>query len=186
LPAEESVRLALRTQQILAHESGITATVDPLAGSYYIESLTERVEGEVWQYIDRIEALGGMVPSILKGYVQRQIQEAAFRYQKEVEKGERVVVGLNKFQQQERPPGNLLRPDPAIREKQVEKLARVKGFRKAKRVRESLNALRQTAKREEANLMPPLLEAVSEYATLGEICQVLREEFGEHHETIVL
>jgi len=186
LPAEESVRLSLRTQQILAHESGVTQTVDPLAGSYYVEALTDRIETEVWQYIDRIEALGGMVPSILKGYIQKQIQEAAFRYQKDVEKGERIVVGLNKYQAAEKNPENLLRVDPAVRERQTAKLARVKQRRNEQKVGQALGALCEAAKRQDVNLMPPILGAVQEYATLGEICQVLREEFGEHRETIVL
>jgi methylmalonyl-CoA mutase N-terminal domain/subunit len=186
LPAEESVRLALRTQQVLAYESGVTSTVDPLAGSYYVEALTDRIELEVWQYIDRIEALGGMVPSILKGYVQKQIQEAAFRTQKDIEKGERVVVGINKFQMEEKRPENLLRVDPAIRQVQTDKLSQVKRIRNSSRVQQSLSALRQGAKQDDVNLLPLILEAVREYATLGEICRVLRDEFGEHKETIVL
>jgi methylmalonyl-CoA mutase N-terminal domain/subunit len=186
LPAEESVRLALRTQQILAHESGITSTVDPLAGSYYLEALTDRIEMEAWQYIDRIEALGGMIPSILKGYVQKQIQEAAFRTQKDIEKGERIVVGINKFQMVEKKPQNLLRVDPAVRRLQIEKLSRVKESRNASRVQAALEQLREGAKQKSVNLLPLILESVREYATMGEICQLLREEFGEHRETIVL
>jgi methylmalonyl-CoA mutase N-terminal domain/subunit len=186
LPAEESVRLALRTQQILAYEAGVTSTVDPLAGSYYLEALTDRIELEVWQYIDRIEALGGMIPSILKGYVQKQIQESAFRTQKDIEKGERVVVGINKFQMEEKKPLDLLRVDPAVRQLQIEKLSRVKARRNASRVQSALEQLRKGAKQIDVNLLPPILEAVREYATLGEICQLLREEFGEHRETIVL
>jgi methylmalonyl-CoA mutase N-terminal domain/subunit len=186
LPAEESVRLALRTQQILAHESGITSTVDPLAGSYYLEALTDRIEMEAWQYIDRIEALGGMIPSILKGYVQKQIQEAAFRTQKDIEKGERIVVGINKFQMVEKKPQNLLRVDPAVRRFQIEKLSRVKESRNASRVQAALEQLREGAKQKSVNLLPLILESVREYATMGEICQLLREEFGEHRETIVL
>jgi methylmalonyl-CoA mutase N-terminal domain/subunit len=186
LPAEESVRLALRTQQILAYESGVTSTVDPLAGSYYLEALTDRIELEVWQYIDRIEALGGMIPSILKGYVQKQIQESAFRTQKDIEKGERIVVGLNKFQTDEKKPQHLLRVDPAVRNLQIEKLSRIKASRNASRVEETLNRLREGAKQRDVNLLPLILEAVKEYVTLGEICQILREEFGEHKEMIVL
>jgi methylmalonyl-CoA mutase N-terminal domain/subunit len=186
LPGEQSVRLALRTQQILAYESGVTATADPLAGSYYVEALTDRIEMEVWQYIDRIEALGGMVPSILKGYVQRQIQESAFRTQKDIEKSERVVVGINKFQAEEDGAEGLLRVDPAIRQLQIEKTRQVRAARSTAGVRESLQALRLAAQREDVNLMPPILDAVGQYATLGEICQVLRECFGEHRETIVL
>jgi methylmalonyl-CoA mutase N-terminal domain/subunit len=183
---EESVRLSLRTQQILAYESGITSTVDPLGGSYYLEALTDRIELEAWQYIDRIEALGGMIPSILKGYVQKQIQEAAFRTQKDVEKGERVVVGINKFQMEDKKPQNLLRVDPAIRRLQMEKLSRVKERRDTSRVQETLEQLREGAKQSNVNLLPLILEAVNQYATLGEICRLLREQFGEHRETIVL
>jgi len=186
LPAEESVRLSLRTQQILAYESGVTSTVDPLAGSYYLEALTDRIELEVWQYIDRIEALGGMIPAILKGYVQKQIQEAAFRTQKDIEKGKRVVVGVNKFQTEEKKPQELLRVDPAVHQLQIEKLSRVKARREASLVQDALEKLREGAKKKSVNLLPLILEAVREYATLGEICQLLREEFGEHRETIVL
>jgi methylmalonyl-CoA mutase N-terminal domain/subunit len=186
LPAEESVRLALRTQQILAHESGVTATIDPLAGSYYVEALTDRIEMEVWQYIDRIEALGGMIPSIREGFVQRQIQEAAYRTQKDIESGKRVVVGVNKFRTEEPPPKDLLKVDPAIREVQLTRLAEVRQRREDRRVRDALESLRRAARGTDENLMPLILTAVREYATLGEICQVLREEFGEHHETIVL
>jgi methylmalonyl-CoA mutase N-terminal domain/subunit len=185
LPSEDAVRLALRTQQVLAYESGVTATVDPLAGSYCVEALTDRIELEVWQYIDRIEALGGMIPSILKGYVQRQIQEAAYKTQSDIDKGERVVVGLNKYRAEEPRPGNLLRVDPELRRVQMEKLAGVKARRDVGRVRESLEALRRGAQGQD-NLMPLILAAVRCYATLGEICQVLREVFGEHRETIVL
>jgi methylmalonyl-CoA mutase N-terminal domain/subunit len=185
LPSEDAVRLALRTQQVLAYESGVTGTVDPLAGSYYVEALTDRIELETWQYIDRIEALGGMIPAILKGYVQRQIQEAAYKTQRDIDSGERVVVGLNKYRSQESRPGNLLRMDPELRRVQMEKLAGVKARRDAGRVREALEGLRRSAQGEE-NLMPLILAAVRRYATLGEICQVLREVFGEHRETIVL
>jgi methylmalonyl-CoA mutase N-terminal domain/subunit len=186
LPTEESVRLSLRTQQILAYESGVTSTVDPLAGSYYLEALTDRIELEVWQYIDRIEALGGMIPAILKGYVQKQIQESAFRTQKDIERGERVVVGINKFQTEEKKPQELLRVDPAVRQFQVEKLSRVKAERDASRVQDALEKLQEGAQRKSVNLLPLILEAVKEYATLGEICQLLRGQFGEHRETIVL
>ncbi|MBN1836980.1 MAG: methylmalonyl-CoA mutase family protein [Spirochaetales bacterium] len=186
LPAEDSVRLALRTQQILAHESGVTATVDPLAGSYYVEALTDRIEQEVWQYIDRIEALGGMIPSIREGFVQRQIQEAAYRTQRDIESGQRVVVGVNKFRAEEPPPKDLLKVDPAIRQVQLARLAEVKSRRDRGRVDTALEALRDGARNLQTNLVPLILAAVQEYATLGEICQVLRAEFGEHHETIVL
>jgi methylmalonyl-CoA mutase N-terminal domain/subunit len=127
-----------------------------------------------------------MIPSILKGYVQKQIQESAFRTQKDIEKGERVVVGINKFQMEEKKPLDLLRVDPAVRQLQIEKLSRVKARRNASRVQSALEQLRKGAKQKDVNLLPLILEAVREYATLGEICQLLREEFGEHRETIVL
>jgi methylmalonyl-CoA mutase N-terminal domain/subunit len=171
---------------VLAYESGAVNTVDPLAGSYYVEGLTDRIELEVWQYIDRIEALGGMIPSIQEGFVQRQIQEAAYRTQKDIESGKRVVVGVNKFRTEEPPPKDLLKVDPAIREVQLTRLAEVRQRREDRRVRDALESLRRAARGTDENLMPLILTAVREYATLGEICQVLREEFGEHHETIVL
>jgi methylmalonyl-CoA mutase N-terminal domain/subunit len=185
LPSEEAVRVALRTQQVLAYESGAVNTIDPLAGSYYVEALTDRIEREVRQYFDRIEALGGMIPSILKGYVQRQIQEAAYRTQRDIDSGERVVVGQNKFRAEEPGPKNLLRVNPELRRLQVEKLQRLKARRDAEAVRQSLAALRRGAEGED-NLMPLILEAVRRCVTLGEICRVLREVFGEHRETIVL
>jgi len=185
LPSEETVRLALRTQQVLAYESGAVNTIDPLAGSYYVEALTDRIELEVWQYVDRIEALGGMIPAILKGYVQRQIQEAAYRTQRDIDSGERVVVGVNKFRAEEAAPKNLQRVDPQLRSRQLDKLRDLKARRDGKAVEQSLAALRRGAEGQE-NLMPLILEAVRRYATLGEICHVLRGVFGEHRETIVL
>ncbi len=186
LPTEASVRLALRTQQILAHESGVAETIDPLAGSYYVEALTDRMEEEVLAYLDRIEELGGMIPAITQGYVQREIQEAAYRRQKDVESGERVVVGVNAYRSDEAPTGDLLRVDPAVGEAQCERTARVRARRDPAAVERTLEALRGAARARDRNLMPPVLEAVRAYATLGEICRVLRDEFGEHRETIVL
>ena len=179
LPTEDSVRIALRTQQIIGYESGAAETVDPLAGSYYVESLTDRIEEEALAYIKRIDDLGGAVRAIEQGYVQQEIQNAAYRYQMDVEKGDRIVVGLNKFQIKEAPPKGLLRVDPSVGERQVEKLASLKARRDNAAVKAALVALEAAAKGED-NLMPPILEAVRKYATLGEVCDVLRGVFGEY------
>ncbi len=186
LPTEDSVRIALRTQQIVAYESGVTSTVDPLAGSYYIEHLTDTIEEQVWKYLQKIESMGGMVAAIEKGYVQKEIQDAAYRYQKEVEAGERVVVGVNKFTIEEEPPGEILRVNPELRKIQSQKLKRLREKRDKQKVEQALEALRLAARDEFKNLMPFILEAARSYATLGEICNVLRDEFGEYRESIVL
>jgi methylmalonyl-CoA mutase N-terminal domain/subunit len=179
LPTEDSVRIALRTQQIIAYESGAAETPDPLAGSYYVESLTNRIEDEAWAYLRRIDDLGGAVRAIEQGYVQQEIQDSAYRYQMDVEKGERVVVGLNKFQIQEGAPKGLLRVDPIVGERQVEKLKSLKAKRDNAAVKAALTELEKAAKGSD-NLMPPILEAVRRYATLGEVCDVLRGVFGEY------
>jgi methylmalonyl-CoA mutase N-terminal domain/subunit len=179
LPTEASVRIALRTQQIVAYESGAAETVDPLAGSYYVESLTNRIESEALAYLKRIDSLGGAVKAIEQGYIQQEIQDAAYRYQMEVEKGERVVVGLNKFQVQEPKPTGLLRVDPSVGEAQVARLSALKARRDNAAVATALAALEAAAKGD-ANLMPPILAAVKAYATEGEICDVLRGVFGEY------
>ncbi len=186
LPTEDSVRIALRTQQIVAHESGVANTVDPLAGSYFVEDLTDRIEKQAWDYLNRIEEIGGMVRAIEAGFVQKEIQDAAYRYQREVESGERVIVGVNKFTIEEEPPKDLLKVDPTLRELQMNKLKKVKESRDNEAVRQKLDALRKGAKKEDVNLMPLIVDAVRVYASLGEICNVLREEFGEYQESIVL
>ncbi|BAD40171.1 acyl-CoA mutase large subunit family protein [Symbiobacterium thermophilum] len=182
LPTEESVRVALRTQQIIAYESGATATIDPLAGSYYVEHLTGEIERQAMAYIAKIDEMGGAVRAIERGYMQREIQEAAYQYQRQVESGERVVVGVNRFQVEEPAPTNLLRVDPAVQEAQRRKLAEVKARRDQAAVGRALAALRAAAAGTD-NLMPPILEAVKAYATLQEICDVLRDVFGEYHPT---
>ncbi len=186
LPTEDSVRVALRTQQIVDHESGVANTIDPLGGSYFIEQLTDSIEKEALEYIDRIEKMGGMVRAIEAGYVQKEIQDSAYRYQKAVESEERVVVGVNKFTIEEKEPEGLLKVDPALREVQTEKISRVKEERDSGRVDSALEALKKGAADENVNLMPLILEAVRSYATLGEITNVLRQEFGEYRESIVL
>lgn len=187
LPTEESVRIALRTQQIIAYESGVTSTVDPLAGSYYLEWLTNEIERRAQEYIDKIDEMGGMLVAIEKGYVQQQIQDSAYAYQRAIEKGEQIVVGVNKFQIEEKGTSRkILRVDPSMAEKQIARLKALKKSRDNVKVKEALEEIRKAAKDESANLMPKILEAVKVYATLGEICDILREEFGEYRESIIL
>ena len=187
LPTEKSVRIALKTQQIIAYESGVAETVDPLAGSYYVEARTEEILKEAEEYIAKIDELGGMLSAIEKGYVQSQIQDASYEYQKAVESGERVVVGVNKFQVEEDNSGReLLRVDPSVGTNQCKKLADLRAKRDNVRVQTVLDDVRKAAKNESVNLMPVIVEAVKAYATEGEICGVLREEFGEYRENIVL
>jgi len=181
LPTEEAVRVALRTQQIVASETGVADTIDPLAGSYMIESLTSQIEDGAKKYIDKIDELGGVIKAIETGYIQNEIQNSAYQYQKDVEKGEQVVVGLNKFTVEEKPLGNLLRVDPAKERFQKEKLAKVKAERDNGKVQAALKKLKSSAQGAD-NLLPMTLEAVKVYATLGEIADVLREVFGEYRE----
>ena len=185
LPTEESVRIALRTQQILAHESGVADTVDPLAGSYAVENMTDAIEAEAKAYIDRIDEIGGAPTAIEDGYVQRQIQESAFHHQKSVESNDRIVVGLNAYQIDEKPEWELLRVDPAIEEQQREKLERLRNDRNNDDVTNCLGTLRDSA-RDGGNLMEPIMAAVRAEATLGEICDALRDEFGEYQAPIIL
>jgi methylmalonyl-CoA mutase N-terminal domain/subunit len=180
LPNEDAVRIALRTQQIVAYESGLADTVDPLAGSYYIEALTNKIEAEVWDYIKKIDHLGGAVAAIEQGYIQREIQDAAYQYQRAMETGEVIVVGVNKFQIEEKPEEGLLRVDASVRDKQVQKLTALKASRNNGEVQKTLAALEKAAADKDTNLMPFILDAVRAYATEGEICRVLRKVFGEY------
>jgi methylmalonyl-CoA mutase N-terminal domain/subunit len=179
LPSEDAVQIALRTQQVIAFESGVSSTVDPLGGSYYVEQLTSEIENGARAYIDKIDEKGGAVAAIEQGFIQQEIQESAYTYQKAVESKEQVVVGLNKFQQEEAPPKNLLRVDPSVRETQVTKLKSLKAERDNQGVANALAKLTKSAKGSD-NLMPKIMEAVKVYATLGEICDALREVFGEY------
>jgi methylmalonyl-CoA mutase N-terminal domain/subunit len=178
LPSQEAVQIALRTQQLIAYETGVTDTVDPLGGSYYIEALTKEIYERVEEYIRKIDEMGGAVAAIEQGYVQREIQDSAYKYQREIEKGERVVVGLNRFQIEEEKPTNLLRVNPAVRLSQIEKLKQLRADRDNGKVDKNLSVLKKAAEGQD-NLMPPIVEAVKSYATLGEICNVLRGVFGE-------
>jgi len=179
LPTQEAVTIALRTQQIIGYESGVTSTADPLAGAYYIEQLTDEIEQRAEEYITKIDEMGGAVEAVEQGYVQREIQEAAYDYQKAIESGERVVVGVNKFATSEEPPGDILRVDPKVRVEQMEALAALKQERDNAAVEQKLAALRAAAQSED-NLMPHFLSCVQSYATLGEICDTLRGVFGEY------
>lgn len=185
LPNEDSVMIALRTQQIVAHESGIADTADPLAGSYFVEALTDKIYENAKKYITRIDDLGGMVEAIEKGFVQQEIQDSAYSYQLEVEKSEQVVVGVNKFQIKEDPPSNLLKVDPSIQVSQIAKINDVKASRDNDLVKVKLEEIRRAAQTAE-NLMPKILEAVKAYATLGEITGTMQDVFGEHKESVVL
>ena len=184
LPSEDSVRIALRTQQIIAYESGAAETPDPMAGPYYVERLTNSIEEGVLAYITRIDNLGGAVKAIEQGYVQQEIQDSAYAWQMDVEKNERIVVGLNKFQIKEQAPKGLLRVDPAVGERQVQKLRALRAGRDEAAVTSALSALK-TAAQGSDNLMPPILAAVKTYATLGEICDVLRGVFGEYRPSVM-
>ena len=185
LPTEDSVMIALRTQQIVAYESGVTETIDPLAGSYYIESLTSSIEKEAEEYITRIDNLGGATKAIENGYIQKEIQNSAYKYQMQVEDQERIVVGVNKFKVEETDKKQLLKVDPHVEILQRKKIEKLKKDRDGSLVENSLELLKEKAKTDE-NLMPYILDSVKAYATLGEICGVLREVFGEYEQSVIL
>ncbi len=179
LPTEDSVRTALRTQQIIAFESGVTNSVDPLGGSYLVEYLTDKIEEEALNLIKRIDDMGGVIPAIEAGFIQRQIEDSAYEYQRQVESQERIIVGVNKFQSKEEVEVPILKIDKEVEKKQVERVKKVRETRDNSKVEQSLKRLKEAAQGDE-NIMEPILEAVKAYATLGEICGVLREVFGEY------
>jgi methylmalonyl-CoA mutase N-terminal domain/subunit len=185
LPAEDSVRIALRTQQIVAEESGVTNTADPLAGSYFIESMTDRVEDEAMNYIKKIDDLGGMIEAINSGFVQTEIQKAAYKYELEIEANERIIVGVNKYEVDEPLPENLLKIDMNVQKEQVAFLSKIKSERNNEAVNKSLSELKNAAEGDE-NLLPFILNSVKSYASIGEICNVLREVFGEYKEQVII
>ncbi len=184
LPSEHAVQIALRTQQVIAYESGSGDTVDPLAGSYFVESLTDSLEADALKLIERIDSLGGAVTGIENGFQQREIQEAAYRLQMDMEKGRRVIVGVNRFQTEEPPVEGLMRVDPRVGERQCAKIAKVRRERDEAQVRQVLGRIEQAARGTE-NMMPLFVEAVEAYATIGEICDVLRGVFGEQRDALV-
>jgi methylmalonyl-CoA mutase, N-terminal domain len=185
LPTEEAVRLALRTQQVIAHETGVVNTIDPLGGSYYVEDLTNRLEAEAYDYFRRIRELGGVVPAIKENFFQREIAEASFRYQSEVESGRRVIVGVNRYQLEEEGELDILRIDPALERKQVERVQAVRARRDTAAVEDALRRIKEASLRDGDNLMPHLVDAAAAYVTLGEMCDALRETWGTWRETPV-
>lgn len=185
LPTESSVRVALRTQQIVAHESGIANTIDPLAGSYYVEAMTDAIEKEAEEYIRTIDGMGGMIPAIEAGYVQMEIQKSSYRFIQEVERNARIIVGVNKFQVEEEEPTGLLTINRSMQVNQTAALQKVRSERNAADVQRALAALEIAAAGTE-NLMPFILDAVKTYASIGEICNTLRDVFGEYKEHVVV
>lgn len=185
LPTEDSVRIALRTQQIVAEESGVTNTIDPLAGSYYVEAMTDRIEKEAKDYINKIDSLGGMIEAINSGYVQSEIQKAAYKYEKEFESGERVVVGVNKYQSPQEENPDLLKIDMKVQKEQIKLLSKVKAERNNDDVKSKIQELKNAAEGN-SNLIPYIIEAVKTYATIGEISNALREVFGEYKEIVTI
>jgi methylmalonyl-CoA mutase N-terminal domain/subunit len=185
LPTEEAARLALRTQQVIAYESGVADIIDPLGGAYALERLTDELEAKAEDYIRRIDAMGGMVEAIAKGYPQGEIQDAAYQAQRDLEEARTVVVGVNQFQVKEPPPSGLLRVDEAVERTQLERMKQLRAERDSAAATRAVDALRRAAQTEE-NLIPLILDAVKAYATLGEISDAMRDVFGEYRENVVL
>jgi methylmalonyl-CoA mutase N-terminal domain/subunit len=185
LPTEESARLALRTQQVIAHESGVADTIDPLAGSYFIESLTDELEKKSIEYLEKIDTLGGAVRAIEQGYQQREIHDAAYRYQKEIERKDRIIVGVNEFVLASEQPPDTLRIDPALEERQRRKVGAVRAERNQEAAKKALESV-EAAARDGNNLMPVIVDAVRNYATLGEISDAMRRVFGEYRPSVKL
>jgi methylmalonyl-CoA mutase, N-terminal domain len=185
LPTEHAVRIALRTQQVIAHESGVVNTTDPLGGSYYLESLTNELERQAYGYFDRIEKLGGVVEAIKDNFFQREIADASFRYQSEVERDQRVIVGVNRYQLDDETELETLRIDPALERKQIERVQTLRARRDSAKVERRLTELKQAAARDGVNLMPPIVDAARDYVTMGEICDAFREVWGVWRETPV-
>jgi len=185
LPTEDAARLALRTQQVIAHESGVVNTIDPLGGSYYVEELTSMLEAQAYEYFDQIDKLGGVIPAIKENFFQREIAEASFRYQAEVESGKRVVVGVNRYLHADENPIPILKIDPGLEQKQINRLAGVRARRDSGRVESRLAALSEAAAKEGVNLMPLIVDAARDYVTLGEMCDALRAVWGVWRETPV-
>ncbi|MDQ3163302.1 MAG: methylmalonyl-CoA mutase family protein [Actinomycetota bacterium] len=185
LPTEDAVRIALRTQQVIAHETGVVNTIDPLGGSYFVEDLTNKIEAQAYEYFERIEKLGGMVEAIKQNFPQQEIADAAFRYQGEVERGERIVVGVNRYVLEDEQPLEILKIDAALEGQQIERVRALKGRRDSALVQARLGALKQASACEGVNLMPLILEAARDYVTMGEMCDAWREVWGTWRETPV-
>jgi methylmalonyl-CoA mutase, N-terminal domain len=185
LPTEHAARLALRTQQVIAHETGAVNTIDPLGGSYYVEHLTSELERQAYAYFDRIAELGGVIAAIEENFFQREIAEASYRYQSEVEQNRRIVVGVNRYQLDDEPEPDLLRIDPALEQTQIERVRAVRGRRDARAVEQALARLKDDAARADRNLMEPIMDASRSYVTMGEMCEALRDVWGIWRETPV-
>jgi methylmalonyl-CoA mutase N-terminal domain/subunit len=185
LPTEDAVRIALRTQQVIAHETGVVNTIDPLGGSYYVEDLTNKLEAQAYEYFDRIDKLGGMVEAIKQNFPQQEIADSAFRYQAEVERGERIVVGVNRYVREDEPPLEILKIDAALEGQQIERVRALKGRRDSALVESRLAELKRASGRPDVNLMPVILDAARDYVTMGEMCDAWREVWGTWRETPV-
>jgi methylmalonyl-CoA mutase N-terminal domain/subunit len=185
LPTEHAVRLALRTQQVIAHETGVANTIDPLGGSYHVEQLTNELERQAYEYFDRIEQLGGVIAAIKENFFQREIADASFRYQAEVESRQRVVVGVNRYTLDEEQPIPILKIDPALERKQVERVQALRARRDSGAVEAALARLKEDAGDERRNLMEPIMAASRADVTMGEMCDALREVWGVWRETPV-
>jgi methylmalonyl-CoA mutase N-terminal domain/subunit len=185
LPTEDAVRIALRTQQVIAHETGVVNTTDPLGGSYYVEHLTNELEREAYEYFDQIEKLGGVVAAIKENFFQREIAEASFRFQTEVERGERIVVGVNRYELNDEPELEILKIDPALEQEQINRVQSLRGRRDSAAVEQALARLKDDAAREGRNLMDPIMDASRAYVTMGEMCDAFREVWGVWRETPV-
>jgi methylmalonyl-CoA mutase N-terminal domain/subunit len=185
LPSEDAVRIALRTQQVIAHETGVVNTIAPLGGSYYVEHLTNELERQAYEYFDRIQALGGVVAAIKENFFQAEIADAAFRYHREVEEEQRVVVGVNRYKLEAEPEVELHRVDPVLETEQIARVRELRGRRDSAAVESALARLKEDAAHEDRNLMPPIVEAARVYATMGEMCDAFREVWGVWRETPV-
>ena len=185
LPTEHAVKLALRTQQVIAHETGVASTIDPLGGSYFVEDLTNTLEAEAYDYFERIRKLGGVIPAIKENFFQREIADASFRFQSEVERGERVIVGVNRYQDADEKPIELLHIDAALEQQQIERVRALRGRRDSGAVERALARLKEDAAVDDRNLMPAILDASRAYVTMGEMCDALRDVWGVWRETPV-
>jgi methylmalonyl-CoA mutase N-terminal domain/subunit len=185
LPTEDAVRIALRTQQVIAHETGVVNTIDPLGGSYHVEALTNELERQAHEYFDQIERLGGVVEAIKENFFQKEIADASFRYQAEVEAEQRVVVGVNRYELETEPPLEILKIDPALEQKQIARVQALRARRDSTAVEAALARLKEDAAQRDRNLMHPIVEAARAYVTMGEMCDALREVWGTWRETPV-